>query len=480
VRNKQLTCALAKAAICLVASANAATVEPDYGSPAPCDPTRTRAVERLVEVVTAVQTGAGANVSAVLDRDWAPSAQGARAEAEPALLRWTRGNQNLHLIEVCARSHTGASAFYQNGLTGLIDFINLTVEEDGDGRITTVFSRAGFRTEPDPAYRHNDSARVAKLNAFVDVLSARGLFSGVVLVARNGIPIYTRTNGTTGANNRPIEVGDVFEMASSTKMFTAVAIFQLIEHGQLSLDTTLAQAAPAVVPSEVPAAYANRIQLRHLLSHTSGIRDGADVPVDAPGRSFAYANTNFYLLGKVIEAVSGMRYEDYLHIHVLGPLGMANTSRFEMTRASDALVTGYMSEVSGGRVRLVANPLLQTIQGGAQGGYYSTAGDMLRFTTALREGRLISRESLDAMRSVHPELGATVYGFGMVRWRGRGIWGHAGDLPGADVDVEFYGATPYTAIVLSNVDDGNYPLIAKIRALFFPEGGSGPPQRLVP
>jgi CubicO group peptidase (beta-lactamase class C family) len=480
VSKKHLTCALANTAIWLVASANAAIVEPDYGSPAPCNHTRTRAVGRLEEVVAAVQTGVGANVSAVLDRDWAPSAQDARAEAEPTLIRWTRGSQNLHLIEVCARNQSGASAYYQNGLTGLIDFIHLTVEEGGDGRITTVFSRAGFRTEPDPAYRRNDSARVAKLNAFVDVLSARGLFSGVVLIARDGVPIYTRANGTTGANNRPIKVGDLFEMASSTKMFTAVAIFQLIEHGQLSLNTTVAQAAPSVVPSELPAAYANHIQIRHLLSHTSGIRDGADVPVDAPGGSFAYANTNFYLLGKVIEAVSGMRYEDYLRMHILGPLGMANTSRFEMTRTSDALVTGYMSEVSAGRVRFVANPLLQTIQGGAQGGYYSTAGDMLRFATALRDGRLISRESLGAMRSVHPDLGATFYGFGMVRWRGRGIWGHAGDLPGADVDIEFYGDTPYTAIVLSNVDDGNYPLIAKIRALFYPAGGSGPPQRLIP
>jgi CubicO group peptidase (beta-lactamase class C family) len=480
VSKKHLTCALAFVAFCLAASANAAVVEPDYGMPPPCDHTRTRAVERLEEVVAAVQSGAGANVSAVLDRDWAPSAHDARAEAEPTLIRWTLGNQNLRPIEVCARNQTGALAFYQNGLTGLIDHIRLTVEENGDGRIVTLFSRAGFRTAPDPAYQRNDRARVASLNAFVDMLSARGLFSGVVLVARNGVPIYTRAGGTTGANSRPIEIGDVFEMASSTKMFTAVAIFQLIEHGQLSLDTTLAQAAPGVVPSELPAEYANRIQIRHLLSHTSGIRDGVDVPVDAPGHAFAYANGNFYLLGKVIEAVSGMRYEDYLRMHILGPLGMANTSRFEMTRASDALVTGYMPEVTGGRVTLVANPLLQTIQGGAQGGYYSTAGDMLRFATALREGRLISRESLDAMRSVHPDLGATDYGFGIIRWRGRGIWGHAGDLPGADVDIEYYGDTPYTAIVLSNVDNGNDPLIAKIRALFFPEGGSGPPQRLIP
>src|SRR5450432_3177550 len=70
VSNKHLTCALAIAAICLVAPANAAVVEPDYGSPPPCDHTRTRAVVRLEELVAAVQTGAGAKVSAVLDRDW--------------------------------------------------------------------------------------------------------------------------------------------------------------------------------------------------------------------------------------------------------------------------------------------------------------------------------------------------------------------------------------------------------------------------
>jgi CubicO group peptidase (beta-lactamase class C family) len=447
---------------------------PVFGAGPDCTPPPTRALEQLEEVVASVRTGEGAAVSATLDRVWSPEARNARAESENALIRWALANQDLGEMQVCAHQTTGVFALYRNRLTGLIDNLRVFTEEGGEQRVTGMIVRVGYRAEPDPG-RNNDRARVARLDAFLDMLAERRLFSGVVLLARDGEPIYMRAGGVTGQNRTPIQTDDIFEMASSTKMFTAVAIFQLIEGGQLTLDTTLAQAAPSLVPAEVPLGDAERIQIRHLLSHTSGITDGSN-SFQAPGQTYNYANSNFWLLGKIIEAASGMRYEDYLRLNVLGPLGMANTSRFEITRATDALVTGYMAEVEGGRLNYVANPLLQTIQGGAQGGYYSTADDMLRFVSALREGRLISREHVEAMRSIHPELGATEYGFGIVRWRGRGVWGHAGDLPGADVDVELYGDTPYSAIVLSNVDDGNDPIIAKIRALFFPEGGSGPPR----
>ncbi|MEZ5994749.1 MAG: serine hydrolase domain-containing protein [Hyphomonadaceae bacterium] len=451
--------------------------DPVFATSSTCDTARTPAMERLEDIVAAVRTGEGSAVSAALDRNWSPQASEARAELEPVLLRWASLNRNLSAVEVCAQSGNRASAFYRNELTGLIDHIRLTVEDGGAGQITQGFARPGYRTDADPAARRPDRVRVARLDDFVDQLVARDLFSGVIIVARDGVPIYQRAVGRRNDAGDPIRIDDAFEMASSTKMFTATIIFQMIEQGRLSLDMTLAEAAPSLVATDedlrATGDLVRHIQIRHLLSHTSGIVDGPP-PYGEPGH-YQYANTNFWILGKIIEEQSGMRYEDYLRQYLLGPLGMANTSRYEMSRPSDALVTGYMSGVANGAETFTANPLLQTIAGGAQGGYYSSAPDMLRFAAALRSGRLVSQQSLDEMRSVHPEIGANIYGFGMLRWRGRGIWGHAGDLPGADVDIEFYGDTPYTAIVMSNRDNGCDPLIAKVRALFYPEGGSGPP-----
>lgn len=122
----------------------------------------------------------------------------------------------------------GASAFYRNDLTGLIDHIRLTLDESAEHRIVSAFSRPGYRTEANPAAARSDRVRVARLDDFVDLLASRDLLSGVIIVARNGEPIYQRAIGrrndageaTFRTNGRPRRItgGKLTGQKSALKM----------------------------------------------------------------------------------------------------------------------------------------------------------------------------------------------------------------------------------------------------------------------
>lgn len=178
---------------------------------------------------------------------------------------------------------------------------------------------------------------------------------------------------------------------------------------------------------------------------------------------------NFAYLGEIIERVTGMRYEDYLRINILGPLGMASTARFELKQMTSSIVIGDYEDIRNGKYVLVPNPYLQKYPGSAMGGLYSTAEDLFKFGEALRGGKLLSPESVNLMRTAKSELNAPEYGYGVMLWQGPGIWGHSGRLPGADADLEIYGNTGYVAVVLANKTEANPPVLAKIRSLFFPQ-----------
>lgn len=223
-----------------------------------------------------------------------------------------------------------------------------------------------------------------------------------------------------------------------------------------------------LMPDEVKSKEAGAIQIKHLLSHTSGMKYNLDKLSFKPGSKFSYNNMNFAYLGEVIERITGMRYEDYLRIHILGPLGMANTSRFELKKMTSSIVIGDYEDIRDGQYVLGPNPYLQKYPGSAMGGMYSTAEDLLKFAEALRTGKLLKPETVRLMKTAKIELSAPEYGYGVVLWQGPGIWGHSGRLPGADADVEIFGETGYVAIVLSNKTEANPPVLAKIRSLFFP------------
>ena len=293
----------------------------------------------------------------------------------------------------------------------------------------------------------------------------RGVFSGVVLVAHRGVPIYVKATGTANrALGVPITASTQFNVASLNKMLTAVAIMQLVEKGALRIDDTLGK----LLPDEYANGEAARIEVRHLLSHTSGLSMyGPTFVFSPPGSRFAYSNYGYKVLGDIIESRAKMRYEDYLRLKILGPLEMANTARYDLKEISDYVTLGYYYPIPAidDRVTLIPNKYLHIYTGGPMGGMYSSAPDILKFANGLVGGRLVTAATLELMKQPKPELGAPEYGYGVTRWRAPGVWGHSGRLPGADADLEFY-RDDYVAIVLANLDHVNEPVLLITRALF--------------
>lgn len=186
---------------------------------------------------------------------------------------------------------------------------------------------------------------MAETAAKLEALRARDALSGALQVVQNGQVLLDWRGGDADRTaGIPVGVGTQFRLASSNKMFTAVAILQLVQDGRLSLDDTIGKHLPGY-PNR---AVANNVTVRHLLSHTSGLGDffgddfeqysaslktlddyvqrfAKDAPQFAPGSQDSYSNYGFIVLGRIIEADSGQSYYVYVQDRILRPAGMTGT-----------------------------------------------------------------------------------------------------------------------------------------------------------
>lgn len=264
----------------------------------------------------------------------------------------------------------------------------------------------------------------------------------------------TATVGT----DRPITSTDHYRIGSQTKTFTAVVTMQLVDEGKVVLDEPIERYLPGVVTGN--GHDGSVITVRHLLQHTSGIptndlptpvprldgtfaleelvRDGLRHPsVSAPGAEFHYSNTNYEILGLMVEAVTGNPVGQEITDRIIRPLGLHDTTYPEAGDRSlpDPLVHGYV----GGRVPplflwLDATAFEPSLFGPA-GGMISTQQDITRFYQALLAGELTSPESLAEMRTTVPVEGAPDLAVGLGLFAktlpcGAVTWGHDGMVPG--------------------------------------------------
>jgi CubicO group peptidase (beta-lactamase class C family) len=437
---------------------------PFSASPEACPPDSSPAAARLETLVEAVRSDDFDAILRGLRAAWATDGD-RKDDLDAAIVnlgQWSVLSDGLAAESMSAEGATVAVGEYRNALTGAIDRLRLEVQDAPDHRVTEVRVTYAVRlAEPVPS-AFTDAERVRILDDYVSSLAANNVFSGVVLVAHHGTPIYTRAFGQE--RGVPIRETTQFNLASMNKMFTAVSIMQLVEKGDLSLDDSLGE----LLPEEFGEGDAARVRVEHLLSHTSGFSMyGPTFVFTPPGSSFAYANYGFLVLGEIIEAKTQMRYEDYVQLKIFGPLEMANTARYDLEELSPHVTWGYYYPIPAvdDRLERIPNKYLHIYTGGPMGGMYSTAPDLLKFANALREGRLVRLETLDLMKAPKPQLGAPEYGFGVMLWQAPGVWGHSGRLPGADADLEFYD-NDYTGIVLANYDNVNLPVLRTMRALF--------------
>jgi CubicO group peptidase (beta-lactamase class C family) len=299
-------------------------------------------------------------------------------------------------------------------------------------------------------------------------------FSGTVLIAKNGTILLEEAVGEANKSYKVLNNVDTkFNMASVGKMFTGLAIIQLAEKKKLSFDDYLGKYIPA---DWLNPEISNKIQIKHLLTHTSGLgdyfrdayqqcviqvfRDLDDYKsliVDdsltfEPGAKFSYSNTGMLLLGLVIEKITGEEYFNYLQQNIFEPAGMVNTGGFYKDRPVENRATGYTKIYENGIAAWNNHQFTRVMRGSPSGGVYSTIKDLLKFDIALRSNKLLSKEYSKFLFEGRPELNASIhsYAFFMSNGEAGHVASHQGDGQGVNCQFKMYLDSGYTVVVLSN------------------------------
>lgn len=311
---------------------------------------------------------------------------------------------------------------------------------------------------------HAQAPAASAYGALVKDYADHALFSGVVLVARDGKPVFRQA---FGAAEREWEIANTpetrFRIGSITKQFTAAAVLRLVDERKLALDDAIGTYLP-----DLPAAW-RAVTIRQLLQHSSGIprytalddfddslirlphtpRQIVDLLKDqpsdfAPGAGFKYDNTGYVLLGSVIEAVSGLAYRDYLEQKLLHPLGLTHSGYDDGRTLLPHAAQAYTDH--GDAVR--KGPPVDMSNAYAAGAMTSTVDDLLAWQGMLFGGAVLSRDGTAVMFAD----GGHGYGMGwFVSTRfSRRVFEHGGDLMGFSAMLAYYPAERLTVIVLSN------------------------------
>lgn len=309
-----------------------------------------------------------------------------------------------------------------------------------------------------------------KLNEVMENFSKSVGFSGSVLVAKDNeillVSGYGMADYEKAIENKP---QTVFLIGSITKQFTATAIMMLQEKGLLNVEDTIDKYIP-----DYPNG--NKIKIYNLLNHTSGIPEYLDfvgpleieknyTPKDLiklfqnkplifdTGTGFQYSNSNYILLGYIIEKLSGMKYEEYLRVNIFEPLDMNNTGFITSKDVIKENSLGYI------KISPITKEYTKASQKGrslpySAGSIYSTVEDLYLWSNALDTEKLVKKESLNKMFT--PFL--KDYGFGWFINKtedGSKVVSHAGNLPGYTSFIARNINTKCTVILLGNKEYDN-------------------------
>jgi CubicO group peptidase (beta-lactamase class C family) len=318
----------------------------------------------------------------------------------------------------------------------------------------------------------SDSELIAATRKKVEQDAAADRFAGAVLIARNGKPIFEEAYGLADREHKiPNTVKTRFRIGSMNKMFTAVAILQLVESGKVGLNDPLGKYLPNYPNKEV----STKVTIHHLLTHTGGTGDIFGPQFDAhrlelhtlqdyvklygnrelkfdPGAQWDYSNYGFILLGVIIENVSKENYYDYVREHVYEAAGMISTGSEPEDRAVTDRSVGYTKPEAGKPWQ----PNVDTLpyRGSSAGGGYSTVEDLLKFANALEQNKLLNAHDTELLTTgkVDTPNGRYGYGFGDHTINGTRCFGHTGGAPGMNGNLEICPGPGFAVAVLSNLD----------------------------
>jgi D-alanyl-D-alanine carboxypeptidase len=352
---------------------------------------------------------------------------------------------------------------------------------------TTATAATAATTPAQHAYSQQD------LQRDLDAITATGV-PGVLAEVRTGDRQLRGTSGVANLDSRkPVNDSGFFRIGSNTKTFLSVVVLQLVAEHRLSLDDTVGHWLPGVVHGN--GNDGGTITVRELLQHTSGLHDYTDDlqaqitspeayrklefhqfsrqdlldialahrPDNAPGAAWNYSNTNYILLGMVIEKVTHDSWENQVTRRIIIPLGLHHTyAPGTSTRLPAPHATGYLIFDKDTRIDTTAENMSWA---GSAGALISTAADLTRFWSAIGRGALLGPAQTREMRQTVPATGgdsASVpgsrYGLGIFFIPlscGGGYWSHEGDVPGYNTigAISSDGRATVALSVNSNVDD---------------------------
>ena len=334
-----------------------------------------------------------------------------------------------------------------------------------------------------------------KINAiFNEWLKENDDFSGVFSVSSCDEILYQQGFGFRNrAEKLPNTPETRFAIASGTKLFTGLSVCKLIQDGKLALQTKLGDVLKVDLGQINP-----NITILQLLTHTSGVGDYVDeenedmdqmmadlyakypaqnwtnmdyylqmitplAPKFPPGERYAYSNSGYVLLGLVIEAVSGIKFQDFVKNHIIEPSGLTHTGFYKLNALPENTALGYVSETE---TNIFGVPVI----GGADGGIFSCATDWDKLWRAIFSNKILSKEMTDIFLNSHVEIDdEETYGLGVYKINLDGKIAHF--AVGGDTGVGFFTAYCHAnGLVASGFSNtkwinDTYDLIAEIATL---------------
>lgn len=508
IRPRLIACILI-ASICRSGPGLALPAPQGRGEPAP--------LQLMREVAALIRTGDQAAYERYARDHFAPAAlQESSAAYQASLLARiytdTAGFRNLRLAGA-APGWVQAEA--RARITGLPYCLTVSRARTG-GRdfITAVSARSLHPAGPQLA-TPEASELVGALDGIARAYERRNLFSGVILIARGDRVLFRRAYGYASPRlGMRMRLDTRLNTASIAKMFTGVAIAQLVESGRLSYDDNVGRHWPDFPNPRIR----DRVTIRQLLTHTSGLgpkdyyddprypavsenlRSLADylrlavaTPLDGTPGTYSYSNSGYLILGAIIERVAGQDFYAYIGERIFRPAGMAGSlyAPADVQRLRTAASLTNFRELPDHSYLYALGPPTEGAAmggsiGGPQGGAWVTAEDLFRFSRALRDGRLLRPETFARMIAVSGPGGAGAAGLTGEAREGLGVevvernghifYGHTGGDFGIASLLYWYPQSGYTTILLSNRDPRAARLLLNVsRALITRRTLSGAP-----
>jgi len=339
----------------------------------------------------------------------------------------------------------------------------------------------------EPVYLPNGSIEqdltIDWLNRYFLKLRDENSFYGSILITKGDKILFENYAGNSiPVKNLSFNSNTLVNMASGGKMFTSIAIAQLVKIGKLKYSDKIADFFPGFEDKQ----RLKKVTVHHLLSHTSGIAEywtesNRDIIshftslaeylpliykegfLFEPEAEFGYSNSNYILLGLIIEKVSGISFYDYVKTNIFIPAGMNSTDHYyhgsedfplavPLERSSDSWMEIFRTK--------------NKSRGTSAGGCYTTPDDMLKFSLALKNNVLVSHDELENMTKdkVYGLKDAIGYGYGfeITKYGKNGVsYGHGGISRGVNFEYRYFPEFDITLVICCNQDNGAFDDLKK-------------------